>query len=60
MIFHWPQYIYLILIIGGLLVSAVKHGEENKDTYNFNRSFTSAVTVLLLLYFGGFFAGATP
>lgn len=50
-----PQLIYIALIIVGLTIHLVKHGEKRTDSYNvFIHAFGIGLT-LWILHSGGFF-----
>jgi hypothetical protein len=51
----WPEGIWIGLVMSGLIVSAVFHGEPKKGKYSFPVTFTSTIISLLLLLWGGFF-----
>lgn len=48
-----PQFIYLLLLLVGLCLSANRHGREKKE--NFWTDVISTVVIQALLYWGGFF-----
>ena len=48
-----PQIIYLVIVGMGLLISANKHGQENK--YNFWTQLVASAIGMSLLIWGGFF-----
>ncbi len=49
----WPQAIYLCLVLYGVALAIIKHGEE--DTTNAYTSITASILVVALLIWGGFF-----
>lgn len=56
MTFHigWPQAIYVFLLVVGVVVSIVKHGEP-RAAHNGVERFLDAVLSVAILYWGGFF-----
>lgn len=50
-----PQIIMIILQVLGIGIHLARHGEETNDTYNFITRTFSALVVIGLLYWGGFF-----
>jgi hypothetical protein len=51
----WPQYIYLVIIIFALGVSAGTHGQE-RTPENFFITLPASAFGMWLLYMGGFFS----
>ena len=51
---YWPQTIYLFLVMIGLIMSLVSHGESRADE-NFFITLIAACLSLWLVYMGGFF-----
>jgi len=60
MIFHWPQIVWACLAVFHVMVCAMRDGEQKTGTHKFSVDFVSFLLGVALLYFGGFFAGATP
>ncbi|MEA9551732.1 hypothetical protein ABFU65_12010 [Xanthomonas campestris pv. raphani] len=57
----WPQALYLALLLIGLGIAISKHGEMKKpERHKAGTTFVASMLVVLLLYWGGFFAGASP
>jgi len=57
LIFHWPQYCWLAMVvlnIGVQVAMGVKKGEYPTAL------ISGTVLNLIIMYYGGFFAGATP
>lgn len=50
-----PQFIYIILTVAGLCLSAHRHGRINEKKENFWTSLLASVLVQIILYWGGFF-----
>lgn len=48
-----PQLIYCLITLFGLIIAAVRHGEE--ITYNFGITIVGTLITFGLLYWGGFF-----
>ncbi|MDT3557947.1 hypothetical protein ROV95_17775 [Stenotrophomonas maltophilia group sp. msm1] len=56
----WPQAIYLLLVLIGLGAEIARHGELKKPArHNAVTSFITVMLIGLLLYWGGFFDGAS-
>lgn len=49
------QIIYLCLVLGGMLLSANKHGKEKTGKENFWTHLIASFLVVAILYWGGFF-----
>lgn len=60
MIMHWPQLVWLALVMIGLGVDVARHGQPKTGKYNFWSSLAAIPIAIAILYFGGFFAGTTP
>ena len=59
-VLHWPQYVWLACAAASLVVNAMLHGRPRGGAYNTGVSAISTALIAALLYYGGFFAGATP
>jgi hypothetical protein len=51
---HAPQIIWLALFIGGLLLSANKHGKPREGKHNFWIDVVAGSAIAALLWWGGF------
>lgn len=60
MIMHWPQLVWLALVMIGLGVDVARHGRPKTGKYNLWASLAALLIAVAILYFGGFFAGASP
>ncbi|NIK62600.1 hypothetical protein [Xanthomonas cannabis] len=57
----WPQALYLALLLIGLGIDISKHREMKKpERHNAIAHFIGSLLICLLLYWGGFFSGASP
>lgn len=54
MTFQWPQIVYLILTLIGLISESIKLGKTG-DSAEFVSKLISTWIILFLLYAGGFF-----
>lgn len=56
----WPQWTLLLFMLCGVVVNALKHGQEyrleSNRRYDFPTSFLGFLITAILLGFGGFFA----
>lgn len=59
MILHWPQITLLILVFLQICIHMGKHGEP-RGTYNGGWRLLDAASLMILLYFGGFFTEVRP
>ena len=55
MLLHWPQLAVVILMVLGLGISLVQHGDSKTGRESFWTSLVSAAVTIWLLYEGGFF-----
>lgn len=60
LVWNWPQIVWAILVALNLLIAAALDGRPRKGTHSLASSMLAALLSFALLYFGGFFAGATP
>ncbi len=51
----WPQALYLLLTLGGLLASAQDHGKPKTGKTNFWPALVASILCFALLIWGGFF-----
>lgn len=59
MIWHWPQFTYAALCLFGLGAAIANHGRP-REPYNCIYTIIASAITITLLYYGGFWAGATP
>lgn len=52
---HWPQWIFLGLVLLSALIQIAKDGEPRNDKYSAGMAIGNLCLTLFLLYFGGFF-----
>jgi L-asparagine transporter-like permease len=50
-----PQIILVALLFIDLLIAANKHGKQKTGKFDFWVTFTSTATIILLIWWGGFF-----
>lgn len=50
----WPQGIWLLIALCGLVQVAVNHGKP-QGNYNAYRSLTATLLIVALMWWGGFF-----
>lgn len=57
MTFHvgWPQLIYLVLSLLGIVITLVNHGEPREGQYNVYSVIVGELLFIGLLWWGGFF-----
>lgn len=55
MLLGWPQLTYLTLMILGIGMTAVKHGEAKSAEYNILTTLIVDAVMMFILYSGGFF-----
>lgn len=51
----WPQWVYVGMTFGGMLILAHKHGKPKEENYDFWRSALCTLPTWICLYVGGFF-----
>jgi hypothetical protein len=56
-IMHWPQWVWLALLMFRLMLMAHHHGRIPKYPISFWWSLFFGAMAFLLLFFGGFFTG---
>jgi hypothetical protein len=54
---HWPQFLWLFLVVLNLGVHLAKHGEPLTTQYSFGYALARVTFTLWLLWAGGFFRG---
>ena len=52
----WAQWTIVILVFGGLLLSAYQHGKPKEGTHNFWVDFFALALVMIFYYFAGTFS----
>lgn len=60
MILHWPQIVWLTLVLIGFGTSLEQHGKPRTGRHNVWLNLFGAGVAFWIVYSGGFFAGATP
>ncbi len=60
MIWHWPQITYALLVAYGLCYAAAFDGQPKTGKHRFPINLCGAAVVAVLLWQGGFWAGASP
>lgn len=60
MVLHWPQIVWLTLVLIGLGMSLEQHGKPRTGRHNVWLSLFGGGVGFWIVYGGGFFAGATP
>ena len=59
LVWNWPQIVWLGLTAAGIAIVMARHGEPRK-AYSIWDMVLGLLITVPLLYFGGFWAGATP
>lgn len=59
LVWHWPQLVWLALAAISFALNVAKHGEP-QPRYSMWRPLVGIPLAATILYFGGFWAGATP
>lgn len=59
LVWNWPQLVWLGFVVFGIGVSIATHGKP-REPMNAGIMMFSVAVSSTLLYFGGFWAGATP
>lgn len=54
-LWEWPQWLYIAMTLGGMMVVANLHGKPKKGNENFWKSILLTIPAWIILYFGGFF-----
>lgn len=52
---HWPQIVYIVMVVLGLGMTATNHGNKKMGKDNFFISLISSTIMISILYAGGFF-----
>ena len=60
MIFHWPQIVWICLVLLSTGIELERHGKPKTGDHNCITYFISLFFAFIMLYYGGFFMGAMP
>ena len=60
MVWHWPQIVLLGWCAFAAICAILANGRPRTGTHNGALLILFIITELVVLYFGGFFAGAHP
>ena len=60
MIWHWPQFVLTFWVAAELGLVLGRNGEPRKGNHNFWVQAINWAGFIALLYYGGFWGGATP
>jgi hypothetical protein len=52
---HWPQWVFLVILVLDVGIGLAKHGEQKEGTHSFWVTAIAAAFVAWVLLSGGFF-----
>ena len=60
LVWHWPQITWVVLVGLNIVFCIAKDGQPKDGNYSASTAILGALIGFGIMYYGGFFAGASP